>query len=168
MRLAMIYVICMMLSTLTTTHQANTCTGNLNEEVLLGYNNINNCCTHIGFTLCPSSQVVGIGQKAVFRCQYPTATIVWRWNGTLVNENSPLHPPGVTPNRTVDRSRNVVDFTLTIAAQPDYNETDIVCIAGFTGTMMPDEETTPVNITIQGRAKSSVYCDVQTLTNFDL
>ena len=105
------------------------------------------------FTITPSSQVIGVGQQAVFRCHNPTATvIVWRWNDSALSESNP--PPGVTPNRVLDESGNVLEYTLTIVAQSNYNETEVVCIAIFID--MPREETAPVSLKIQGGTEVQV------------
>ena len=95
--------------------------------------------------------MVGVGQDAVFRCHHPnTRFIFWRINeSTIVEEGSP-GPSGITAGRTLDGNGNVIDFTLTIMAQPYYNETEIVCIAIFSGNV-PNEETVSVNLTVQGK-----------------
>ena len=102
------------------------------------------------FAITPSHQVVGIGQDAVFRCRHPNTTFIsWRINETiLVFEGNP-GPSDITAGRTTDGSGTVIDFTLTIIAQPIYNETEIVCRATFLGNV-PNEETVSVYLTIQG------------------
>ena len=102
------------------------------------------------FTITPSQQVVGVGQDAVFRCRHPnTPFISWRINeSTTVAEGNP-GPPGITPSKNLGLYGSVIDFTLTVIAQPIYNGTEIVCIAIFSGNV-PNEETIAVNLTIQG------------------
>ena len=102
---------------------------------------------YIAFTITPSPQVVGVGQRAVFRCHHLTANAIsWKWNGSVVIDGSP--PPGIVLGMTMDGNKNV--HTQSIVAQPNYNETEVVCVAVFVGSSMPDEETTPVGLLIQG------------------
>ena len=105
----------------------------------------------MAFTITPSPQVVGVGQQAVYRCLNPTANAIsWRWNGSVVIDSSP--PAGITLGMTMDGNRNV--RTLTIVAQPNYNETEVVCVAIIiVGQMSQNEETTPVSLLIQGGTK---------------
>ena len=100
------------------------------------------CCYAATFTETPSSQVVGVGQKAVFICHSPTASAYgWIWNGSDVRT---LDPPGITPD----------DNILTIVAQSDYNETEVVCVAFFiNGEPM---RTTPVRLLIQGKESAPI------------
>ena len=80
--------------------------------------------------------MVGVGQEAVFRCQNPDATVIgWELNGSEVGSANP--PPGVTPGIN----------TLTIVAQSNYNETEVVCLA-FSSS--GSTRTTPVSLLIQG------------------
>ena len=80
--------------------------------------------------------MVGIGQKAVFRCRNPTANAIgWIWNGSEVMVDSP--PPGITLGSN----------TLTIVAQSNYNETEVVCVAFSSSGSV---ETTPIRLLIQG------------------
>lgn len=95
------------------------------------------CCYAATFTETPSSQVVGVGQEAVFICRNPTASgFGWIWNGSDVRT---LDPPGITP----------VDNILTIVALSDYNETEIVCVVLFISGD-PILRTPPVRLLIQG------------------
>ena len=72
----------------------------------------------------------------MFRCRDPTATAIgWIWNGSEVMVASP--PPGITPGSD----------SLTIVAQSNYNETEVVCLALTRSGSM---ETTPVRLLIQG------------------
>ena len=93
--------------------------------------------------------MVAIGEEAVFRCLHSTAPlIVWNWNGTLVRESNP--PPGITPGRTLDENGNVILYTLNVTAHSNYNQTEVVCVAVFIDGQIPDDETTPVSLLIQG------------------
>ena len=93
--------------------------------------------------------MVAIKEEAVFRCLHSTAPVIaWKVNGSVVSQRDP--PPDITPGRTLSGSGNVVDYTLTIVAHSNYNETEVVCVAIFIGSSMLDEETTPVRLLIQG------------------
>jgi hypothetical protein len=82
----------------------------------------------LAFTKEPTTQEVIPGAEAVFRCQYPAASdIRWRVNGSLVGRSP---PPDITPGIIRDDNGNLVD-TLTIAARPEYNGTEVVCVAKF-------------------------------------
>ena len=110
----------------------------------------------VAFTISPSSQVVGVGQMAVFRCQNQNAhNIFWRMNETPVTFNK-LHPdPGITISTTLDENNDVVNL-LSIDAQEKYNETIIVCAANIQGGGSND--TTPVNLLIQGEQAPDMVC----------
>ena len=97
--------------------------------------------------------MVGVGQQAVFRCRHPSTTFIsWRVNETITVLEGVSGPSGITAGRTLDVSGNVIDFTLTIVAQSNYNETQVKCIATFRGNQnLNDQETTVVNLTIQGK-----------------
>ena len=104
------------------------------------------------FAITPSQQVVGVGQEAVFRCRHlNTIFIYWRINESITVVEGNPGPSGITAGRSLGPSGTVIDFTLTIIAQPIYNETEIVCIATFPVGSVPDEETVSVNLTIQGK-----------------
>ena len=82
--------------------------------------------------------MVGVGQEAVFRCRNPTATAIgWIWNGSELMAAS--LPSGITLGSNTE--------TLTIVAQSNYNETEVVCLAFSRSETM---ETTPVRLLIQG------------------
>ena len=105
----------------------------------------------IAFSETPSTQVVGVGQEAVFRCQNPNATAIgWALNGSEVGSTNP--PPGVTPRVN----------TLTIVALSNYNETEVVCLA-FSRSWNGSTETTPVSLLIQG-----LYCSSSLLSHTEL
>lgn len=88
-----------------------------------------------------------VGNNAVFRCRHPNASIIrWRRDGELLGRNLPRD---ITPGTERDGNNFLVQ-TLTIVARPQYNGTEIVCVAKFDdGT--PDEMSPPV--VLQGRYK---------------
>ena len=101
------------------------------------------CCYAATFTETPSSQVVGVGQEAVFVCRNPTAFVFgWIWNGSNVRTADP--PPGITPD----------DNILTIVAQSDYNETEVVCVAFISSEDLM--RTIPVRLLIQGKVSAPI------------
>lgn len=80
------------------------------------------------FTEEPTTQEVNPRANAVFRCRHPTASYIrWRVNGSLL-ERDP--PPDITPGIICDDDGNLVD-TLTITARPEFNGTEVVCVAKF-------------------------------------
>ena len=67
--------------------------------------------------------MVGVNEEAVFRCQYPGASIVWRINGSSPSSYS-------SDSITVEDSADGQRFdTLTITALPEYNGTEVMCWA---------------------------------------
>ena len=72
------------------------------------------------FTIVPSSLTVAVGEEAVFQCRYPGAAINWQINGTAVVNSQFV---------TVTSSGEQPSDTLTITALPEYNETEVQCIA---------------------------------------
>ena len=107
-------------------------------------------CICVAFTVSPSSQVVGVGQQAVFRCQNLNADIIaWHVNELqeLITVNNQPEDPGITVGISLDGTLN----TLTIVAQSNYNGTIVVCVAVFIHNQMLDEESSPANLTIQGK-----------------
>ena len=75
----------------------------------------------------------------MFRCRNPPATAIgWVLNGSDVRRENP--PPGVTLSANTLR--------LTIVAQYNYNETEVVCVAFSSGGS--EMRTTPVTLLIQG------------------
>ena len=113
-------------------------------------------CIYTAFTIFPSSQVVGVGQQAVFRCQNPNAAFFsWRVNETLVTFINPHPDSNISFGSTMDESNNVV-VTLRIIARLENNETMIVCTA--ISPVGDSNSTTPVKLLIQGEpATDSVY-----------
>ena len=107
---------------------------------------------HVAFTISPSSQVVGVGQMAVFRCQNLNVPVIfWRVNETQVTFNVHHPDPGITISTTRDENNTVVNL-LSIIAQSKYNDTTIVCIAVSVGGSSSD--TTPVKLLIEGEQSS--------------
>ena len=82
-------------------------------------------CSALAFTEVPSSQVVHIGEEAVFRCHHSTTRLIdWIVNGTLLDHPP---PPDIIPS-TEDGTQVA---TLTIIARPEYNGTVVKCEAVF-------------------------------------
>ena len=105
------------------------------------------CCFFVllVFVAVPTSQEVAVDREAVFRCRHSTAdTIRWRLDGMLIG-GSP--PPDVTPSSARGKDGNLVQI-LTIVASPQYNGSEVVCVARFDDGS-PDETTLPA--TLQGR-----------------
>ena len=76
----------------------------------------------------PTNVGVAPREQAIFHCQYLTADyVLWHVNGTVVRRN---YHPDITPGTTRDDNDELVD-TLTITAHPEYNGTEVVCVAGF-------------------------------------
>lgn len=106
--------------------------------------------TKLEFSVTPTMQVKSVGENAVFRCRHANASIIrWRRDGELIGRDL---PPDITPGTERDVN-NLLVQTLTIVAGPQYDGTEIVCIAKFDdGT--PDEMTSPV--ILQGMMKCKV------------
>ena len=114
----------------------------------------------IAFTISPSSQVIGIGQMAVFRCQNLDADFIsWRVNETQVTFNIPHPDPNIITDTTMDDNNNVIN-RLSITAQSKFNETEIICIAGSIGGNLSD--TTPVKLLVQGKQGSDCISNCKT------
>ena len=98
------------------------------------------------FTIIPSSEVVAVGQRAVFRCRNPTAiSILWIVNDSIVGRNP---PPEIIPD-TTGGGDNLVDI-LTIMACLEFNQTKVVCEARFEDVTTQSERSPPVYLLIQG------------------
>ena len=83
----------------------------------------NNMFLSPGFTISPQDTVQAIGIPAKFQCQYSGArTIGWIFNGTSIHSYD--SPANITTD-ILPGSINV----LTVPALPDYNETEIWCVA---------------------------------------
>ena len=74
----------------------------------------------VDFTTVPSSLEVNTGEEAVFLCRYPGASINWLINGTAAVSS---------PSVTVTFSGEQQSDTLTITALPEYNGTEVQCVA---------------------------------------
>ena len=85
----------------------------------------------------------GVEIDAVFRCRHQRieAVISWRINGS----SSKLHTD-VVDGFTRDSNGARAD-TLTIPAIPEYNGTEVVCVASFIDGS-PREVTPPANLTV--------------------
>ena len=113
------------------------------------------------FTTVPSSLTIAVGEEAVFQCHYPGATINWRINGTAVVSSLSI---------TVTSSGEQPFDTLTITARPEYNGTEVVCVA-----LLPDfsiQQTSPaflINIGSKTKAFLSISITIikQTLTKIN-
>ena len=76
----------------------------------------------------PSSQVVFVGEEAVFRCHHSTSRLIdWRVNRTLLDRP----PPSYILLDTVPNEDGTLVNILTITARPEYNETVVECEAVF-------------------------------------
>ena len=102
------------------------------------------------FIEIPSSVTVevenGVEMDAVFRCrhQHIDAGISWLINGS----SSRLHRD-IVDGFVRDSNGARVD-TLTIPAIPEYNGTEVVCVATFFGGSLRREVAPPANLTIIG------------------
>ena len=74
----------------------------------------------VEFTTVPSSLEVNTGEEAVFLCRYPGATIIWWINGTAA-----VTSPSIAVSSSGEQSFD----TLTITALPEYNGTEVQCVA---------------------------------------
>ena len=90
----------------------------------------------------------------MFRCLRQNANINWIWNETVLIEAN--LPDGIATGRAVDDSGNVAAFTLTVEADLNYNQTEVVCLATvFVGSIPVTERSLPVNLTIQGETETN-------------
>ena len=88
----------------------------------------------------------------MFRCRHPNADLLaWRVNGSSVGQNP---PPDITPGTQRDDDGGLV-YTLYIIARPEYNGTEVVCVAFFIDRSQL--ELSPPAI-LQGRA---IICGMQ-------
>ena len=111
---------------------------------------------HVDFAEYPSNITLPFGSEiqAVFKCRHPTANFIdWRVNGTSVGQSPPTD---ITPGTIRDDDGNLVN-TLTIIARPEYNGTEVECVAVFSGGS-PDEATPSVTLTIiDGKLSMNCY-----------
>lgn len=100
---------------------------------------------HTGFTELPSSLMVTPGTRATFRCRHETADVIgWRVNGTSIGQiGNPDFRPG-----TIRRGDGSLVHILTVVVCPEYNDTDIVCVAAFVQQDTPLELSPVVTLTV--------------------
>ena len=97
-----------------------------------------NLC-HTEFAEIPSSVVVELGAATPrFRCRHTSSEVLifWRVNG-LPSRDFPDIRSG-----SVNESGNIV-HTLTVPAEPQYNGTEVVCLAVVFDGVTPITEVTP-------------------------
>ena len=87
----------------------------------------------------------GVEMDAVFRCRHQCLDVGISW---LINGSSSRLYPDVVDSSIRDNNGTLVD-TLTIPAIPEYNGTEVVCVATFANGS-PDEVTPPANLIIIG------------------
>ena len=115
--------------------------------------------TSSDFAESPSSVTIevenGVERDAVFRCRHQGRDAVISW---LMNGSSSRLYPGAVDSFIRDSNGTRVD-TLTIPAIPEYNGTEVVCVANlFDGS--PIEVTPPAHLIITGisaRTESATY-----------
>ena len=98
------------------------------------------------FTTVPSSLTVAVGEEAVFLCRYPGATIIWQINGTAVVDSQLV---------TLTSSGEQLLDTLTITALPEYNGTEVQCVALLQDFSI--QRAPPVYLTIHFSSKQTNY-----------
>ena len=100
---------------------------------------------HVGFTELPSSMMVTPGTRATFRCRHETADVIgWRVNGTSIGQvGNPDFIPGTTR-----RGDGSLVHILTVVVRPEYNDTEIVCVAAFIQQEVPLELSPVVTLTV--------------------
>ena len=95
---------------------------------------------HTEFAEIPSSVMVELGAATPpCRCRHTSSEVVifWRVNGSPASDF-----PGISSG-SVNESGNIV-HTLTVPAEPQYNGTEVVCLAIFFDGVTPIEtELTP-------------------------
>ena len=100
---------------------------------------------HVGFTEPPFSMMVTPGTRATFRCRHETANVIgWRINGTSIGQ---LGNPDFIPG-TIRHSDGSLVHILTVVVHPEYNDTDIVCVAAFIRQELPLELSPIVTLTV--------------------
>ena len=86
----------------------------------------NNITYTTAFIEQPITILVAPGTQATFRCRHEHADIIgWEVNGTSVGQ---LKNPDVTPRAIRDESGRLVNI-LMILALPEYNLTEVQCVA---------------------------------------
>ena len=100
---------------------------------------------YTGFNELPSSLVVSPGTKATFRCRHQTADIIgWLVNGTSVGQ---IITQDILPG-TINYEGGILVHTLTIVAYPEYNESEVECVASFIRQGLSPELSPAVTLTI--------------------
>ena len=95
--------------------------------------------------------------EAEFRCRHPTADlIVWRVNRSSVRQDP---SPDITPGTLRDDDGTLVN-TLSIIARPEYNGTEVECVAVFLDGSQT-EATPSVTLTIIDGRLSMIVTNVQ-------
>ena len=101
------------------------------------------------FIEIPSSVTVeienGVEVNAVFRCRHQRIEVGIHW---LINGSLSILYPDVVDSFIRDSNGTRVE-TLTIPAIPEYNGTEVVCVATFIDGS-PSEVTPPANLIIIG------------------
>ena len=99
--------------------------------------------TGTGFTVSPQNSIQAEGIDAIFQCQYVEADAVgWIINGTSVHT---YNPPNVTIN-ILDESIH----ELTILALPNYNGTELWCVATIIQNEVRVETSSRGKLIVQG------------------
>ena len=99
----------------------------------------------VDFSELPSTLIVSPGTEATFRCRHPTADVIgWLVNGMSVGQiiNSDIIPG------TIHDDGGSLLHTLTIVAYPEYNESEIECVASFIHQQLPSQLSPVVTLTI--------------------
>ena len=109
---------------------------------------------HVGFIEPPFSMMVTPGTRATFRCRHETANVIgWRINGTSIGQ---LGNPDFIPG-TIRHSDGSLVHILTVVVRPEYNDTDIVCVAAFIRQELPLEFSPPVTLTVFEGSTYTLY-----------
>ena len=110
------------------------------------------------FAESPSSVTIevenGVERDAVFRCCHQRRDALISW---LINGSSSRLYPDVVDGFMRDSNGTRVD-TLTIPAIPEYNGTEVVCVANFLDGS-PIEVTLPTGLIIIGMLANGVLLD---------
>ena len=117
----------------------------LNLFLVLSFTLNGKCVEEVGFTEVPYSLMVTPGTRATFRCRHETADVIgWRVNGTSVGQvGNPDFIPG-----TIRREDGSLVHILTVVVSPEYNDTEIVCVAAFIHQELPLELTPVVTLIV--------------------
>ena len=103
--------------------------------------------TMADFTTVPSSLAVAVGEEAVFQCNYPGALYIdWAINEVFIHIGVFSFIPS---NAALSVSEQHFD-TLTITALPEYNGTEVQCVAWLLASV---QLTSPVLLLINFNSK---------------